>query len=205
MRARSCARAGLDFNANRLHVKVDVPRKLYWADRLGLLIMADVPNSWGEPTSEMRQDVEHAMRGMISRDFNHPSIFSWVPFNETWGLFTQDKEDKKKRAYLPETQEWVASVYRLAKELDPTRLVEDNSPCNFDHVETDINSWHAYLPGYAWQEHLDQVTRDTFPGSKWNFIGGRTQSNQPLLNSDAVMSGVMKERSRRDWSWDYQS
>ena len=39
----------IGLNANRLHVKVDVPRKLYWADRLGLLIMADVPNSWGEP------------------------------------------------------------------------------------------------------------------------------------------------------------
>ena len=26
-----------------------LPRKLYWAERLGLLIMADVPNSCGEP------------------------------------------------------------------------------------------------------------------------------------------------------------
>ena len=39
----------IGLNANRLHVKVDVPRKLYWADRLGLLLMADVPNSWGNP------------------------------------------------------------------------------------------------------------------------------------------------------------
>jgi len=33
---------------------------------------------------------------------------------------------------------------RLTRKLDPTRLVEDNSPCNNDHVATDINSWHAY-------------------------------------------------------------
>ena len=33
----------IGLNANRFHVKVDVPRKLYWADRLGLLVMADVP------------------------------------------------------------------------------------------------------------------------------------------------------------------
>jgi hypothetical protein len=71
-----------------------------------------------------------------------------VPFNETWGLFTKQGDQ---RAFLPETQEWVASVYRLAKSLDPTRLVEDNSPCNYDHVETDINSWHAYLPGWEWK------------------------------------------------------
>lgn len=191
----------IGLNANRLHVKVDVPRKLYWADRLGLLIMADVPNSWGEPDAEMRREIEHALRGMIARDFNHPAIFSWVPFNETWGLFTKRGD---KREYLPETQEWVTSVYRLAKQLDPTRLVEDNSPCNFDHVETDINSWHAYLPGWEWRAHLDQVTKDTFPGSTWNFIGGRKQGNQPLLNSECGnVWGYDGSTGDVDWSWDY--
>lgn len=194
----------IGLNANRFHVKIDVPRKLYWADRLGLLVMADVPNSWGEPDSEMRHDIEHALRGMIRRDFNHPSIFSWVPFNETWGLFTRDPQDPDKRRYLPETQEWVASIYRLARKLDPTRLVEDNSPCNYDHVETDINSWHAYLPGYEWKNHLDQVVRDTFPGSKWNFIGGRTQAHQPLLNSECGnVWGYDGSAGDCDWSWDY--
>ena len=191
----------LGLNANRFHVKIDVPRKLYWADRLGLLVMADVPNSWGEPDAEMRREIEHALRGMVARDFNHPSIFAWVPFNETWGLFT-GKGDK--RAFLPETQDWVASVYRLAKQLDPTRLVEDNSPCNYDHVETDINSWHAYLPGWAWRDHLDQVTKDTTPGSTWNYIGGRKQGRQPLLNSECGnVWGYDGSTGDVDWSWDY--
>ncbi len=191
----------IGLNANRLHVKVDVPRKLYWADRLGLLLMADVPNSWGEPNADMRQEIENTLKGMISRDFNHPSIFAWVPFNETWGLFSGKDRD---RSYRPETQDWVASVYRLAKQLDPSRLVEDNSPCNNDHVATDINSWHSYLPGYAWREHLDQVVKDTFPGSKWNFIGGRAQGPQPLLNSECGnVWGYEGSTGDCDWSWDY--
>src|SRR2546425_5594736 len=45
LRARQIGLSGL-----REHVKVESPRKLYWADRLGGLIMAGVPNSWGEPT-----------------------------------------------------------------------------------------------------------------------------------------------------------
>jgi hypothetical protein len=191
----------IGLNANRLHVKVDVPRKLYWADRLGLLLMADVPNSWGEPDADMRQEIEHTLRGMIARDFNHPAIFAWVPFNETWGLFTGKGKDRK---YLPETQTWVGSVYALAKHLDSTRLVEDNSPCNNDHVATDINSWHTYLPGYSWRDQLDQVTRDTFPGSKWNFIGGRVQASQPLLNSECGnVWGYEGSTGDCDWSWDY--
>jgi hypothetical protein len=191
----------IGLNANRLHVKVDVPRKLYWADRLGLLLMADVPNSWGEPDSDMRQEIESTLRSMIRRDFNHPAIFAWVPFNETWGLFNGKGKNRK---YLPETQAWVSSIYNLAKKLDPTRLVEDNSPCNYDHVETDINSWHAYLPGFAWREQLDKVTHDTYPGSSWNFIGGRKQGSQPLINSEfGNVWGYEGSTGDCDWSWDY--
>ncbi|HVR75546.1 MAG TPA: glycoside hydrolase family 2 TIM barrel-domain containing protein [Planctomycetota bacterium] len=188
----------IGLNAIRIHVKIEIPRKLYWADRLGLLVMADVPNSWGEPDDEMRRETETALRGMVHRDFNHPSIFSWVVFNETWGLFSKGK------VYAPETQEWVRSMYRLTKSLDPTRLVEDNSPCNNDHVETDINTWHAYLPGYAWRESLDQITRDTHPGSKWNFIGGRVQREEPLLNSECGnVWGYEGSTGDVDYSWDY--
>lgn len=192
----------IGLNANRIHIKVEVPRKLYWADRLGLLIMADVPNFWGNPTPEARKESEFALRGMLARDFNHPSIFSWVTFNETWGLFT--KEGEKKRTYLPETQEWVISMYRLAKQLDPTRLVEDNSPCNYDHTETDLNTWHDYLPGYKWRERLDQIVRDTYPGSAWNFIGGRKQGHQPLFNSECGnVWGYEGSTGDVDWTYDY--
>lgn len=193
----------LGLNTNRIHIKVEVPRKLYWADKLGLLIMADVPNFWGEPTPEARAESEFALRGMIARDFNHPAIFSWVTFNETWGLFTGKEKEK---AYLPETQTWVASMYRLAKQLDPTRLVEDNSPCNYDHVETDLNSWHDYLPGYAWKDRLAQIVRDTHPGSTWNFIGGNKQGDQPLLNSECGnVWGYEGSTGDVDWSWDYHA
>ena len=122
------------------------------------------------------------MEGMFARDYNHPSIYSWVLFNETWGLFTKTGENERK--YLPETQEWVASMYHHAKSLDSTRLVEDNSACNYDHVITDINTWHAYLPGYAWKGFLDNATEQTFPGSPWNYVEGYTQTNIPMFNSE---------------------
>jgi hypothetical protein len=189
----------IGLNGQRIHIKVEMPRKLYWADRLGMLIMADVPNSWGEPKEDMRRETEYALRQMIHRDFNHPSIFSWVDFNETWGLKTGREGE-----YLPETQEWVESIYHLTKKLDPTRLVEDNSPCNLDHVATDLNSWHIYLPGYAWREELDKICRNTFPGSTWNFIGDRKQGTQPMLNSECGnVWGYTGSAGDVDWSWDY--
>ena len=61
-------------------------------------------------------------------------------------------QEDGKRKYTKETQEWVRSMYHQAKSLDQTRLVEDNSANRRDHVITDINTWHAYLPGYQWLE-----------------------------------------------------
>ena len=156
----------LALSGNRIHIKVEVPRKLYWADRLGLLIMADVPCAWGPASEAMFREHWFCFEGMVKRDFNHPSIFSWVLFNETWGLFVDGQNwgrDRAKR-YAPWVQRAVADAYAKAKALDPTRLVEDNSPCNRDHVVTDLNTWHAYEPGYRWEGAVAAWCRDTFPG-----------------------------------------
>ncbi len=191
----------IGLNGNRIHIKVEVPRKLYWADRLGLLIMADVPNSWGDPDDAMFRESEFTMRGMIKRDYNHPSVFSWVLFNETWSLASRKNG---KRGYQTETQVRVAELYKKAKSLDQSRFVEDNSPCNNDHVITDLNSWHAYLPGCDWKKMLDDIDAKTFAGSKWNYIGDNVQGNQPTLNSECGnVWGYDGSTGDIDWSWDY--
>ncbi|HEX2977427.1 MAG TPA: glycoside hydrolase family 2 TIM barrel-domain containing protein, partial [Bacteroidales bacterium] len=147
---------------------------------------------------------ESAMRGMLARDYNHPAIFSWVLFNETWGLFTTTNKEQRKREYLPATQSWVASMYHLAKQIDASRLVEDNSACNYDHVVSDINSWHSYLPGYRWKQFLDNAEAKTFEGSTWNYIGGNKQGKEPMINSECGnVWGYDGSTGDVDWSWDY--
>lgn len=191
----------LGLNGNRIHIKVEIPRKLYWADKLGLLIMADVPNWWGEPDDNAKKDWHYCMINQIKRDYNHPSIFSWVDFNETWGLFTDMGEERK---YLPETQEWVREMYLETKKQDPTRLVEDNSPCNNDHVQTDINTWHAYLLGYEWKNFLDNKDAQTYPGSTDNYINGNKQVDIPMFNSECGnVWGYEGSTNDVDYTWDY--
>ncbi|MFK7925696.1 MAG: glycoside hydrolase family 2 protein [Bacteroidia bacterium] len=196
----------IGLNGIRIHIKVEVPRKLYWADKLGLLVMADLPNSWGEPGPRMQAESERTLREMIARDYNHPSVFSWIVFNETWGLRTKVKRDgKEERAYLPRTQNWVASMYYLAKSLDPTRLVEDNSICcGAGHTETDINSWHVYLPGWEWENYLSDMVANTYPGSTHDFEKGFTQGKQPNINSECGnVWGYDGSTGDVDYSWDY--
>ncbi len=198
----------IGLNGIRPHIKVEIPRKLYWADKLGLLVMQDLPNSWGEPDELMQAESEYTLRQMIKRDYNHPSIFSWVIFNETWGLWSQvgtDDQGKAQRAYTPATQNWVASMYYLAKSLDQSRLVEDNSICcGRGHTETDINSWHIYLPGYEWDSYLSELNEQTYAGSTHHFEEGFTQGNQPNINSECGnVWGYDGSAGDVDWSWDY--
>jgi hypothetical protein len=164
--------------------------------------MADVPNWWGPPDSAAFQEHDSALRGMIDRDYNHPSIFSWVLFNESWGLISSvDSSDR----YLPSTQRRVAAEYHLAKSLDSTRLVEDNSVCcGWPHTETDLNSWHSYLPGWRWASYDQQISDSTFPGSTWNFTAPWKQGPQPMLNSEfGNVWGYEGSTGDVDWSWDY--
>ncbi|MGR3811874.1 glycoside hydrolase family 2 protein [Jiulongibacter sp. NS-SX5] len=196
----------IGLNGIRTHIKVEVPRKLYWADKLGCLVMADLPNSWGEPDEQMQKASEFTLREMIERDFNHPSIFSWIVFNETWGLKTAvEKNGKKENVYLPKTQYWVASMYYLAKSLDGTRLVEDNSICcGAGHTETDIYSWHQYLPGYKWEEFMSNLDTTTYAGSTYDYEPGFSQGNQPMINSECGnVWGYAGSTGDVDWSYDY--
>lgn len=71
-------------------------------------------------------------------------------------------------------------MYYLAKSLDPTRLVEDNSICcGRGHTVTDLNSWHAYLPGWEWDEHLKNISDNTYPGSTFDYEEGFVQTEVP--------------------------
>lgn len=195
-------RLGLNFV--RIHIKPEEPLKLYWADKLGILVMEDMPCFWGEPDEQARAAYESEAKEIIARDFNHPSIISWVVFNETWGLFTKIGEDK--REFLPETQEWVRSIYKWAKREDTTRLVEDNSPCNYDHVESDLNTWHFYLNGYEnVRGHIQEAVDKTYPGSGWNYIGSNVQTDAPLMNSECgAVWGIDGSAGDSDLAWHYR-
>jgi len=119
---------GLGFNGARLHQKVFEPRFLYWADRLGYLVWGEFP-SWGLDLSRPEALGVFLPQWLeaLQRDYNHPSIIGWCPFNET-----QSNQD-------PET---LRTVYRVTKALDPTRPVIDTS--GYVHVETDIYDVHNY-------------------------------------------------------------
>ncbi|MDB5351322.1 MAG: glycoside hydrolase [Planctomycetota bacterium] len=185
-------------NFLRIHIKPEEPRRLYWADKLGMLIMEDMPNTW-EQNAKARKAWEATMREVVARDRNHPSIFAWVDFNETWGLGSPPnyKADK-------DTQAWVKAMVAETRKLDPTRLVEDNSPCNYDHVGgSDLNSWHFYIDDHpAAKRHIEDVVKRSEPGSAFNYVPGETMNASPLINSE--YGSISAGGGDRDVSWGFR-
>ncbi|MEO6003059.1 MAG: sugar-binding domain-containing protein [Opitutus sp.] len=216
--------AGFDFL--RIHIKLDDPILLYYADTLGILLMQDFPNfGEGGDTPMGRKRFEAMLRCGMQRDFNHPSIIAWCIFNETWGFGGQtelmkliappskaSKEEKKlaaeKLANLSSFK-WVHEMWQLAKSLDSTRLIEDMSVvlwehlAAYGHVDTDINSWHFYLDDYAKAKaHIESVIAKTYRGSNFNYIEGYQQRGVPLINSE--YGGVGALDGDRDVSWSFK-
>jgi hypothetical protein len=125
----------MGFNGVRKHQKVEDPRYLYWADRLGLVVWAEMPSCY----RFTRESIHRASRewmDVIMRDSSHPCICAWVPFNESWGVPNLPMNMTERH--------YVHALYHLTKTLDPTRPVIGND--GWESVATDIIGIHDYDP-----------------------------------------------------------
>lgn len=154
------------FNGARLHEKVFEARFLYHCDRLGYLVWGEYPN-WGldhaHPLST--ETYLNQWSEAVERDFNHPAIIGWCPFNETWGY----REEREKNALL-------TSLYKLTKQLDPTRPCIDSSG-NY-RVLSEVYDIHDYdQDTQSFQARWDGLT------DRIRETGGVIPEEDPFFNS----------------------
>lgn len=125
--------AELGFNSVRVHQKVEDDRFLYWADRLGLLV-------WGEMAATYTFDERAVQRTTaewteaVLRDRAHPSIITWVPLNESWGV--------QHIASRSDQRAFAEALFHLTKALDPTRPVISND--GWELGTSDLWTLHDY-------------------------------------------------------------
>ena len=121
------------FNGARLHQKVFEPRFLYHADRLGYMVWAETGN-WGLDHTDPKA-IYHFLPEWIEemeRDFSHPSLIGWCPFNETWDIDGRSQ-------FVP----FLDMIYDVTKAIDKTRPVITSSG-SFPTKRTDIHDVHDY-------------------------------------------------------------
>ncbi|MGI8909918.1 MAG: glycoside hydrolase family 2 protein, partial [Rubrobacteraceae bacterium] len=116
----------MGFNGARKHQKVEDPRWLYWADRLGFLVWGEMANAYQYSPDYVRR-ITSEWQEAVRRDYNHPCVVAWVPINESWGV--------PDLATDPAQREHLLALYHLTRSLDSTRPVVSND--GWEHARTD--------------------------------------------------------------------
>ena len=190
----------LGFNGVRKHQKIEDPRYLYWADRLGLLVWEEMPSTYRFSTKGITRMVSE-WTDAIERDYSHPCILVWVPFNESWGVPNLTAIQSHRNA--------VEALYHLTRTLDPTRPVIGND--GWEASATDILGIHDYdcdperlQARYAISEAGRTALFDQRrPGGRILTLDGFPHRGQPIVLTE--FGGIAFDKNKVDEpdTWGY--
>ena len=186
----------MGFNGVRKHMKVEDQRFLYWADKKGLLVWSEMAATY-EFSDEAIQNFTEEWIEVVKQHYNHPSIITWTPFNESWGIkniFTDRKQ-----------QTFTEGIYYLTKSLDHMRPVIVND--GWEHTISDIITLHDYeefgdrfLTRYSDKEKI--VNNEiAFNHAKHAMAKGYQYKGQPIIISEY---GGIAFDSEKGWGYGNQ-
>ncbi|RWR15990.1 glycoside hydrolase [Microbacterium enclense] len=190
----------MGFNTARIHQKAEDPRFLYWADRLGLMLWGEAPAAYEFTTSAV-SDLTREWIELVRRDRSHPSIVTWVPMNESWGV-RDILTDEPQRAFS-------RGLADLTRALDPTRPVVSND--GWEHTHSDILTVHDYdgdpetfARRYADRDALRSLFAGYGPSHRMMMAEGDADvDNLPVMVSE--FGGIKFETAPSAPAWGYST
>ncbi len=175
----------LGFNGARMHQKVFEPYYLYWADKLGYLVWGEY-GDWGMDLSRYEAVREFLPQWLesVDRDFNHPAVVGWCPFNEIQDASKNFCMENGDLVLQPvQDDDAVRTVFRMTKRVDPTRPVIDVS--GFFHVETDIYDSHCYNRNVEeFKQYFEAFKEGGQPYVSFNYSTTQKYGGQPYMVSE---------------------
>jgi len=160
----------MGFNGARKHQKVEDPRWLWWADRLGFLAWGEMPN-FRRHSEQAEMRLSREWEEAVVRDRDHPCVVAWAPINEGDGLG-------------PDPARFLESLRARTKSLDTTRPVVSND--GWEHATTDLCTLHDYAPAgelasrYRTLEQALQAGARTRPA----YLPGYSHRGTPVIVSE---------------------
>ncbi|MEI6285401.1 MAG: sugar-binding domain-containing protein [Bacillota bacterium] len=181
----------MGFNGARKHQKVEDPRYLYWADKLGFIVWGEMANAH-EFSADMSLHLMFEWVNVIKRDYNHPCIMAWVPLNESWGVPEISVDEEQQSLSL--------SLYMMTKTIDSTRFVIAND--GWEHTRSDILGIHNYHNA----ETLIKSYRTSLcalrakPAGYKMYAQGFKYDKQPIMLTE--YGGIAFNRGSIGWGYD---
>ena len=169
----------MGFNGVRKHQKIEDSRFYYWCDKMGLLVWAEMPSTY-EFTDQAVDNFSKEWLDIIDQKYNHPSIITWVPFNESWGV-NHIKTNKKEQSFTE-------GIYYLTKAKDSMRPVIVND--GWEHTISDIITLHDYAEDgdslKVRYEDKEKIEKNLIAhnGIKYPFVNGYQSHGQPIQISE---------------------
>jgi beta-galactosidase/beta-glucuronidase len=190
----------MGFNGVRKHQKIEDPRYLYWADKLGLLVWEEMPSAYRFSPQAVTRLV-HEWIEVIDRDYSHPCVIVWVPFNESWGVPNLTSTQAHRNA--------VEALYHMTRTLDSTRPVIGND--GWEASATDILGIHDYdcdpanlLSRYGSAAHTQELFDRRRPGGRILTLDGYPHRGQPIMLTEFGGIAYTKKHTAetaRDWGY----
>ena len=167
----------MGFNGVRKHQKIEDPRYMYWADKLGLLVWEEMPSPYRFSPKAISRIVREWTEA-IERDYSHPCIIVLVAFNESWGVPNLTLTQAHRNA--------VEALYHLTRTLDATRPVIGND--GWEASATDILGIHDYdcdpdrlAARYAVSDPVRTLFDQRRPGGRILTLDGFPHRGQPIV------------------------
>lgn len=135
---------------------------------------------------------------VVKQNYNHPSIITWVPINESWG-FPELKSNKQQQNFLN-------SIYYLTKAIDNTRPVISND--GWEHTISDIITIHDYvqegnLLSLTYNEKISEVLNNKREfNNHYLFANGYEYKGQPIIISEYGGTSI---KSEKGWGYGEQA
>ena len=161
----------LGYNGLRKHQKIEDERFLYWCDVKGMLVWSEMAAAYEFSDKAVAMFTKEWI-DIVKQNYNHPSIITWTPFNESWGV----SNVKTKR---PE-QHFTEMIYYLTKSIDPNRPVIVND--GWEHTISDIITLHDY-------EEEGSILKDRY-----------THCKEQILNNE-VYHAIIKGAFADGYEW----
>ena len=184
----------MGFNGVRKHQKTEDERYLYYADVMGFTVWCELPsNHWYSDAAAAA--ITDEWLAIVRQYYNHPSVVTWVIFNESWGV---------RNLYANAMQSSLATgLYYLTKSIDPMRPVISND--GWEHAQSDILTLHDYEQnGEKLFKRYDTLQKIT-EGSSLNdqpmpFAAGYGYCGQPIMISEFGGTAYVRDE---DAGWGY--
>ena len=185
------------YNGIRKHQKVEDERFLYWCDVKGVLVWSEMANCYNFDDNSLQNFTNEWIR-VVKQNYNHPSIITWVPINESWGI--PDVSICKKE------QNFATTLYYLTRAIDDTRPVISND--GWEHTISDIITIHDYKQDeeLLYQEYTDKEMKvlnnlEEYNGKHRLFANGYKYEGQPVIMSEY---GGIAINSEEGWGYGKQ-